>query len=116
MNTDSYQVNKGRTRVIAFHCSGSGPGQWTNFAAALGDDYHVLTPEHYGSASIGPWTGEHAFTIADEAANSVALVDESEGRVHLVGHSYGGGVALHIALTRPQKVASVRKKRLVAQE
>jgi pimeloyl-ACP methyl ester carboxylesterase len=67
----------------------------------------VLTPEHYGSESSGPWTGEHAFTIADEAATTLDFIDASSRRVHLVGHSYGGGVALHIALARPQKVTSL---------
>jgi pimeloyl-ACP methyl ester carboxylesterase len=27
--------------------------------------------------------------------------------VHLVGHSYGGGVALHVALARPDRIASM---------
>src|SRR5262249_15218680 len=66
-----------------------------------------LTPEHYGSDNAGPWTGEHAFTIADEAARTLALIDASEGRVHLVGHSYGGAVALHVALARPHSIASM---------
>jgi pimeloyl-ACP methyl ester carboxylesterase len=67
----------------------------------------VLTPEHYGSESAGPWTGEHAFTIADEAVRTIELIDASHCRVHLVGHSYGGGVALHAALARPHKIASM---------
>jgi pimeloyl-ACP methyl ester carboxylesterase len=97
----------GSSRVIALHCSGAGGSQWAHFAAALGDDYHVLTPEHYGSESSGPWTGEHAFALADEAARTLALIDGHSGHVHLVGHSYGGGVALHVALARPQKIASM---------
>lgn len=97
----------GRARVIALHCSGAGGNQWAHFVAAIGDDYHVLTPEHYGSESSGPWIGEHAFTIADEAARTIELIDSSNGRVHLVGHSYGGGVALHVALARPHKIASM---------
>src|SRR4051812_10947873 len=96
-----------RARVIALHCSGAGASQWHHFAAAIGDDYEVLTPEHYGSESSGAWTGEHAFTLADEAARTLDLIDAGSGRVHLVGHSYGGGVALHIALARPHKVASM---------
>ena len=47
------------------------------------------------------------FTLADEAARTIALIDECEGKIHLVGHSYGGGVALHVALARPERIASM---------
>jgi pimeloyl-ACP methyl ester carboxylesterase len=94
-------------QVIALHCSGADASEWRNLSKALGDGREMRTPEHYGCESSGPWTGEHAFTIADEAARSLALIDESEEKVHLVGHSYGGGVALHIALSRPDRIASL---------
>jgi pimeloyl-ACP methyl ester carboxylesterase len=96
-----------RGRVIALHCSGAGAGQWRQLAQALADDYELLAPEHYGCESTGPWKGEHAFTLADEAARTIALIDQDEGKVHLVGHSYGGGVALAAALARPERIASM---------
>ena len=94
-----------RERVIALHCSGASPAQWSDLAETLGGCYQLLAPEHYGSAR--PWTGEHAFTLADEAARTLELIDDAEGKVHLVGHSYGGGVALMAALARPQSIASM---------
>jgi pimeloyl-ACP methyl ester carboxylesterase len=94
-------------RVIALHCSGAGASQWRPLADAFGSRYEVLAPEHYGCESSGPWTGEHAFTLADEAARAIALIDQSEEKVDLVGHSYGGGVALHVALARPDRIASM---------
>jgi len=96
-----------RARVIALHCSGAGARQWRHLVDALGSTYQVLAPEHYGCESRGPWTGEHAFTLADEAAEAIDLIDDSDERVHLVGHSYGGGVALHVALARPDRIASM---------
>ena len=67
-----------RGRVIALHCSGGGASQWSYLAEALGGRYEVLAPEHYGCESTGPWTGEHAFTLADEAARAIALIDRSD--------------------------------------
>ena len=96
-----------RERAIALHCSGSGASQWHSLVQALGPGYELLTPEHYGCESSGPWTGEHAFTLADDAARPIALIDETEEKVHLVGHSYGGGVALYVALNRPNKIATL---------
>ena len=96
-----------RGRVIALHCSGSGASQWRYLAEALGGRYEVLAPEHYGCESTGPWTGEHAFTLDDEAARAIALIDRGNDKVHLVGHSYGGGVTLNVALARPDRIASM---------
>jgi len=94
-------------RVIALHCSGSGASQWNTLANTLGGDFDLRTPEHYGTPSGGPWPGQRAFTVADEAAKSIALIEESKHKVHLVGHSYGGGVALQAALLRPSRIASM---------
>jgi pimeloyl-ACP methyl ester carboxylesterase len=96
-----------RGRVIALHCSGAGASQWCYFAEVLGGTYEVLAPEHYGRGTSRPWIGEHAFTLADEVARVIALIDRSEEKVHLVGHSYGGGIALHVALARPGRIASM---------
>jgi pimeloyl-ACP methyl ester carboxylesterase len=96
-----------RARVLALHCSGAGAGQWQPLAQVLGGGYELLAPEHYGCDSAGAWGGERAFTLADEAARSLALIDRIAGKVHLVGHSYGGGVALHIAMARPERIASL---------
>jgi pimeloyl-ACP methyl ester carboxylesterase len=96
-----------RGRVIALHCSGAGAAQWRYLSEALGGSWDLTAPEHYGCDSAGAWSGERAFTLADEAARTLALIDKAEGKVHLVGHSYGGGVALHVALARPDRIASM---------
>jgi pimeloyl-ACP methyl ester carboxylesterase len=96
-----------RGRVIALHCSGAGAGEWRALAEALAGRHDIEAPEHYGCESTGTWSGEHAFTLADEASRAIALIDASAGQVHLVGHSYGGAVALHAALARPDRIASI---------
>lgn len=93
--------------VVAFPCSGGGAGQWRWLAQTLAAGYSVAALEHLGSGDAGTWSGARAFHIADEAERALALVDRLPGRVHLVGHSYGGGVALHVALARPRRVTSV---------
>jgi pimeloyl-ACP methyl ester carboxylesterase len=96
-----------RTPVIALHCSGADAGQWRELGEALGGRYELVAPEHYGCDSVGPWSGAHAFTLADEAARTLEIIDRSDSEVHLVGHSYGGGVALHAAVERPGRIASI---------
>ena len=107
MNSPYSRQTTYRMPVIALHCSGAGASEWYSLADALGDDYQLLAPEHYGSATNGAWTGEHDFTLADDAARAIALMDASQRKVHLAGHSYGGGVALHVALARPSQIASI---------
>jgi pimeloyl-ACP methyl ester carboxylesterase len=94
-------------RVIALHCSGASAAQWRELGAILGAGYELTAPEHYGGNVTGHWPGEHVFALADEAQRTIDLIDQSGSRIHLVGHSYGGGVALHVALRRPHAIASL---------
>jgi hypothetical protein len=64
--------------VIALHCSGAGAGEWRQLSETLGPAYTLFAPEHYGCEQTGPWTGTHAFTLADEAARTIHLIDRSE--------------------------------------
>lgn len=97
----------GGALVVALHCSGAGAGQWRQLGLALGARFELCAPEHYGTPSAGAWTGEHAFTLADEAERTLQVIDATDREIHLVGHSYGGGVALHVAMRRPERIASL---------
>ena len=97
----------GPAPVIALHCSGAGAAQWRQLGEVLGARYELVTPEHYGCDGVGPWTGERAFALADEAVRTIEIIDRSDCEVHLVGHSYGGGVALRAAAERPNRIASL---------
>ena len=99
----------GHTRpvVIALHCSGASGRQWRQLAEMLGDGAEVIAPDFFGSGSRGHWPGEHPFALTDEAALVVDIIDACPGPVHLVGHSYGGGVALRAAVERSTRIASL---------
>ncbi len=85
-STIASQAFSSATPVIALHCSGSGAAQWRKLGEALGSRHAFVVPEHYGCDSTGPWSGERAFTLADEAARTIGIIDASRGKVHLVGH------------------------------
>jgi len=93
--------------VIALHCSGASGSQWRHLRRMLPDHTPLWCPHFIGSPWTGHWSGQRAFTLADEAAPIVAMIDSLGARVHLVGHSYGGAVALRVARERPNRIASM---------
>jgi len=96
-----------QTHVIALHCSGGSAGQWQHLKRMLPGHVSLWCPHFIGSTWAGHWSGNHAFTLADEAAAIVSMIDAIGRPVHLVGHSYGGGVALRVARERPGQIASM---------
>jgi pimeloyl-ACP methyl ester carboxylesterase len=93
--------------VVLLHCSGSSGAQWRALAAQLGAQRQVLTPDLIGYGAAGPWCGSGAFCLAQEAAPVRSILGRLNEPVHLVGHSYGGALALHVARVRPEFVKSL---------
>jgi pimeloyl-ACP methyl ester carboxylesterase len=93
--------------VVALHCSGSSGRAWRHLAAALGERFALIAPDLIGCGATPHWSGAHPFRLADDAAPVVEIIDALGAPVHLVGHSYGGAVALRAAVERPHRVASL---------
>ena len=93
--------------VVLLHSSASSSRQWDTIGAALSPASTVSAPSLLGYDGRAPWPLERAVTLDDEANALEPLLDAAPHAVHLVGHSYGGAVALQLALRRPDAVASL---------
>lgn len=93
--------------VVLLHSSASNSQQWRKVAAVLGEHHRVCTPDFPGCGNSSPWHGRHARRIADDAAIVAAIADHLGRPVDLVGHSYGGAVALAAARNHPDCIASL---------
>jgi pimeloyl-ACP methyl ester carboxylesterase len=100
-------ARSGQPVVIALHCSGSSGRQWKSLVDYIGEQCTVITPDLIGCSTVGPWCGDHAFSLDDEASAIIGFIDGWSGPVHLVGHSYGGVVALRVALRRSSRISSL---------
>lgn len=94
-----------RDTVVCLHSSGSSGRQWASIAAALSPHFEVLAPDLLGYAGAPGWPVGKPVTLDAEA--SAVAEQIGPGSVHLFGHSYGGAVALQIALRWPQRVKSL---------
>ncbi|HYA11116.1 MAG TPA: alpha/beta hydrolase [Thermoplasmata archaeon] len=92
--------------VTLVHGGWDDHGTWDRVVAGLSVALQVLTydrREH--GASSGP---PRAHPVRDDASDLAALLEETgHFPTHVVGHSYGGAVALRLAVDRPELVRSV---------
>jgi len=93
--------------VVLLHSSLSSGAQWRALSARLGERYRVVAPDLIGYGMAAGWSGHGPFHLRDEAAPIHELLDRIGAPVHLVGHSYGGAVALHIARERAHGLHSL---------
>jgi pimeloyl-ACP methyl ester carboxylesterase len=97
----------GDEAIVFLHASASGISQWRAYQRALSDRYVTAAVHLYGYGGTTPWHGPHRQRLADQAG-LVGTVIQAIGRpVHVVGHSFGGAVALETARQRRDVVVSV---------
>lgn len=101
----------GAAPVLLLHSSQSNSGQWRQLISALQDRFDVLAIDllGYGNAPAAVVDNPDSFRFSDELPRIVAAVEQADWQqpVHLVGHSYGGALALKIALEQPFPIASL---------
>jgi pimeloyl-ACP methyl ester carboxylesterase len=93
--------------VVLIHSSGASHRQWRDLINRLSDRYRVLAPDLHGHGdSPLPVRGDE-FNQADDLAFVQALAVLAGEPFHLVGHSYGGAVALQAALALENHLLSL---------
>jgi len=94
----------GPVRLLALHGLTGYGGRWRHLAGYL-PEIAVAAPDllgHGRSSWAAPWTID-----ANVSALSALLDDDADAPVLVVGHSFGGGLALHLAAARPDRVAAL---------
>ncbi|CAB0149681.1 Haloalkane dehalogenase [Pseudidiomarina piscicola] len=88
--------------VVLLHSSQSNSGQWRALSQQLESSYYVIAIDllGYGKAPSPAVDDAHNFRFADELGRIVEAVKALAGDqpVLLVGHSYGGALALKLTL------------------
>lgn len=96
------------TPVVCLHSSGASGRQWRALAADGGAAWQWHTPDFFGHGSRPAWPESLPNELTVEADGVLAGLPFDAGqRFDLVGHSYGGAVALQVALQQPQRVRSL---------
>lgn len=84
--------------VVLLHCSSSSSAQWRQLVDRLADRFEVHAPDLIGYGETDAWPADAPLAPEDEIALVRHGLDDPEAPLHLVGHSYGGLIALRAAL------------------
>ena len=93
--------------ALLVHSGGFTSRQWRRLSEMLAPGYRVLAPDLLGYGAAGPWPYGEPFHYRQDLAFLESLIGEEGEPVHVVGHSYGGFLALQLALARPELVRSI---------
>ncbi len=93
--------------VLLVHSGGFTSRQWRKLAERLAPTHRVLAPDLIGYGASGPWPVGEPFHFRQDVEALAALLAREGAPAHVVGHSYGGFLALQLALAHPASVGSL---------
>src|SRR4051812_23978257 len=98
------------TAIVMLHSSMSSKHQWRKLMDETRDRHQLIAIDLHGCGETSlPWSTD-SLTLDDEVRlvdSVVRTVLQNGERFHLIGHSYGGVVALQLAQRFPQSVRSL---------
>jgi pimeloyl-ACP methyl ester carboxylesterase len=93
-----------RPRALLVHSGGFSGRQWRRLGELLAPTHDVLAPDLLGYGAR-PWPVGEPFHFRQDVEYLAGLLGDS--RADVVGHSYGGFLALQLALARPDLVQRI---------
>ncbi len=94
-------------RWCSFIRASSGARQWRRLMEDLEGDFRVRAVNLFGYGKTPPWPAERAQSLDDQARLVEAAVPADAGDVYLVGHSFGGAVAMKAAARMGGRVSKL---------
>lgn len=96
----------GEMRIVLLHSSTSNSRQWRSMRDQWVDISQVSAPDLAGHSDEGIWIDTGLSSLELDTRRIGALL-ETAGGAHLVGHGYGGALALEVASRWPQHIRSL---------
>lgn len=93
--------------VVLLHGTCNSGAQWCDLSRHLASRYRVLAPDLAGYGASQAVLPRHDGALAGHADMVRALITACGEPAHVVGHSFGGAVALKVALDMPDAVRSL---------
>lgn len=91
--------------VLLVHSSVAGARQWRRLSESLAGTYRVKAVNLFGYGRTPAWTNARPQTLVDQAALIEAVVPDSVEDIGVVGHSFGGSVAMRVAANLGRRVS-----------
>src|SRR5262245_54773955 len=92
--------------IVMLHGSGNSGAMWRRVADAL-PNRRTIAPDLIGYGAAPGWPPDPVFDVTDEIDAIAGSLPKRGAAFHLLGYSYGGGVALALALNAPRRVRSL---------
>ena len=89
--------------VLLIHSTVAGNKQWRKLVEYLSPDYRVLAPNLFGYGTTPEWSKNRHQTLIDQADLLADFFEQNES-ISIVGHSFGGSVAMMAAKKYPSKI------------
>lgn len=93
--------------VVCLHSNASNSAQWRGLMDLMATKFRVFAVDSYGSGKSPDWHSDRVISLGDEAAFIEPVLAKAGSPLALVGHSYGGAVALIAALANPGRVRAL---------
>jgi pimeloyl-ACP methyl ester carboxylesterase len=93
---DIMEAGSGPT-VLLVHSSVAGARQWRQLVSDLEDRFHLIAVNLFGYGRTPAWSGRSTQKLEDQARLVEAIAPKGDRKFSLIGHSFGGSVAMKAA-------------------
>lgn len=96
--------------IVLLHSSMSSKSQWNRLIKRLDPQFQTIAIDLHGYGQVAMPNNALTFSLSDEIDLVHSIIDqhiEKNAPFHLIGHSYGGAIALRLALEQHNRISSL---------